>query len=498
MKVTVLVPSEEYKSYAGARIRYGRLTPELQRSAVSLTMVDIAQFRPSHSEADALIISKCHDARSLVAAAGARNLGQLVGVDLFDDYFSQASDPRLSRYRDWLSQMMELCDFALCSTDKMVEVARSYRTNIPTHVLNDPEPGERPVDILDLVERKIADALTSRQLKLAWFGVGDNPFFSVGLTDLASFAPMLTELAIAGFDLELTVMTNARALKSDGLELISKLPLKVKIVEWREDSERALLSDAFAVFLPVNAQRFSAAKSLNRAITALSFGCQILSAGYPLYHALGEFIYREPAELLADLLTGSMRFSRSSFGYYRVVVGTLASAEAEAQSAVRFLRSLGSRASNASAVPIALVHGVGTIGTAHKMVQALGGLSIASPFSTAPLGYDVIFQGETVSEMRMLVSEKAARRLQFRFRHRLRSSNEVSGRRFFEVHEAPKRADASSNDTMRSFLPYQIATYAEVMHRVRSAIQTAFGDCRFIQSETSTFPLRAHGSVEHA
>src|SRR4051794_38252147 len=106
MNIRVLIPSEEYRGYAGARIRYGRLAAELQERGITLTLQDIGEFAPEHETTDALLISKCHDARALVAAAAAYQRGQLVGVDLFDDYFSQTGDSRLVRYRNWLKQLL--------------------------------------------------------------------------------------------------------------------------------------------------------------------------------------------------------------------------------------------------------------------------------------------------------------------------------------------------------------------------------------------------------
>ena len=97
MKLTVLIPSEEYKAYAGARIRYGRLLQELAPHGVTLALENIADFSPDDQSYDVLLISKCHDARALVAAAAACGAGKLVGLDLFDDYFSQEADSRSHR-----------------------------------------------------------------------------------------------------------------------------------------------------------------------------------------------------------------------------------------------------------------------------------------------------------------------------------------------------------------------------------------------------------------
>ncbi len=119
MKLSVLVPSAEYKSYAGSRIRYGRIAPALEPHGIELALEDIGEFNPLTADCDALIVSKCHDARSLVIAAILSDRGRLVGVDLFDDYFSQASDSRLSRLRNWLGQLLPGCDFALCSAAAM-------------------------------------------------------------------------------------------------------------------------------------------------------------------------------------------------------------------------------------------------------------------------------------------------------------------------------------------------------------------------------------------
>ena len=122
MRVSILVPSDEYRNYAGARIRYGRLQPQLAQLGVSLQLEDVASCRPDQSECDVLLISKCHDARSLIAAAGVSRREKLVGVDLFDDYFSQFADARLFGFRNWLNQLLPICNFALCSTEAMAKV----------------------------------------------------------------------------------------------------------------------------------------------------------------------------------------------------------------------------------------------------------------------------------------------------------------------------------------------------------------------------------------
>jgi hypothetical protein len=226
MKLSVLVPSIQYKSFAGARIRYGRLAPTLAQHGVELKLEDVGRFDPNTTSADAVLISKCHDARSLLVAAGLRDRGKRVGVDLFDDYFSQRSDSRLARYRSWLAQVVDMCDFAICSTPTIAEVLLAYRNGLPTHILNDPAPTDGDDRLARLLTKKIAEARDRERICVAWFGVGDNPYFSVGLSDLAAHGEVLRQLQRSGMAVELTVVSNARALTADGLSVISQLPIE--------------------------------------------------------------------------------------------------------------------------------------------------------------------------------------------------------------------------------------------------------------------------------
>ncbi|HZU51293.1 MAG TPA: hypothetical protein VE968_05380, partial [Sphingomicrobium sp.] len=172
MKLTVLIPSEEYRNNAGARIRYGRIAPELERHGVRLTFEDISKFDARTVNCDLLLVSKCYDARSLVAAEILSRRGLRVGVDLFDDYFSQIGDSRMVRFRGWLRQMLARSDFALCSTLAMQKVIERYAPSVAVHVLNDPAPPIDEARLAAILREKRDEARASGRLKLAWFGVG--------------------------------------------------------------------------------------------------------------------------------------------------------------------------------------------------------------------------------------------------------------------------------------------------------------------------------------
>jgi len=266
MKIAILIPSEDYRANAGARIRYGRIVPELEKAGHELTLIDIVNFNPLLADYDSLIISKCHDVRAILSAVALARRGCAVGVDLFDDYFSQIEDSRMTRYRSWLSQLAPVLSFALCSTPAMSEVVRRYRPDLSVHVMNDPTAPVDDAVLAQALARKIRDARQHRTIDLCWFGIGDNPHFRVGLSDLAAFGTRIAASLGAGMALRLTVATNLRAASAENLAALRDLPLPVQLVEWSEEREAELLNRATAAFLPINAQAFSAAKSLNRAI----------------------------------------------------------------------------------------------------------------------------------------------------------------------------------------------------------------------------------------
>lgn len=490
MKLKVLIPSAEYKSFAGARIRYGRLEPELAKRGVTLELQDIGDFRADSNDSDVLLISKCHDARSLIAAAACNVRGQLVGVDLFDDYFSQTEDSRLVRYRSWLKQLLPSCHFALCSTPAIASVVESFNSAVHIHVMNDPAPAVDFAELADIAAEKFNRARNECTLRLAWFGIGDNPHFKVGLSDLAAQAGVLHRLRNSGIGVELAVLTNARALTADGLEAVAQLPVRTTLGEWTEDEERKLLAESFACFLPVNGQAFSAAKSLNRAITALSAGCQIISAGYALYAPLSDLVYREISAFIDDFSNGSMRLSGSRMTKFATAIENFASASHEAKSLSDFLLSL-QRKPSSDVGRLILVHGQNTTDTAHKAVKSAEGLSVASPFCSADFDFDVVFR-KGGGRLTMSISEEASKRLLSEARESLRPDRSSSGRKLFFLPDGSDPSPlllASNNQPWDAPLAVRLATYAPTMTQIRQRLHQAFGPCRVFYSENSPLPF---------
>jgi hypothetical protein len=489
MKLVVLVPSQDYLIYAGARIRYGRIAPATAALGTEIELMEIGQFDPDASGYDAILVSKCHDARSLVAAMAASDRGKLVGIDLFDDYFSDRHDARLVRYRNWLAQIVRLCDFALCSTGAMADVLGSYRPDLPVHILNDPAPVQKARDLGAVLDGKAAGALEERCIRATWYGVGDNAFFDAGLSDLAAHGDDLAALASRGFAVELTVLTNSRSLTARRLGLLSRLPVSPRIIEWSEAAEREALEEALVAILPVNASSFSAAKSLNRGFTALASGCQLLSTAYPLYDALDPLIYRDAEDLLDDLEAGALRLGARSLGLYRQLLERFGDAEVEADGLHRFLQPLTAAVERPAGIA-ALIHGRSVNAEAHRLVQEIGGLSVASPFATAPIPFDIIFQGGP-GRLDMLVAKRVAQRLKSAAADRARGIRQVRGVPYLVVAQAGGVAIPRETEDGAAGVPLamQLATYGATMSALQRQLGEAFGPCRPILLENSQIPF---------
>jgi hypothetical protein len=109
VRLCVIAPSQDYLSLAGVRIRYNRIAPRLHAHGHELDIEVIDQYRTNDQFShDAYLFSKCYDVRSLLIATMLRDKGKLVGVDMFDDYFSQSHDSRFVAHRDWLRSMSKL------------------------------------------------------------------------------------------------------------------------------------------------------------------------------------------------------------------------------------------------------------------------------------------------------------------------------------------------------------------------------------------------------
>lgn len=395
MRLLFIVPSNAHKTTAGARIRYDRLA--LSGDYFDVSILSIGELtRDDFSSCDVCILSKTYSSEAIAIAQAVKSMGKIVGLDLFDDYFTQWGDSRLLKFRRWLRRACEVCDFALCSTGAMRRIVGHYAAELPVHILPDLYPEIDPEALAPVVAEKLARTKRERSIDLLWFGIGSNPLFPVGLQDLAAYASGLRALASGGFKPTLTILTNRPALRPERLAQLSRLPIDYRIEFWSLEAEKEALAKAFACFLPVNGQSFSRAKSLNRALTAISAGAQVLSPGFPLYAELDPVIYEDPAELVVDAEMGRCRICEDNVAEVARIVAKTSAVTSLASDLALFLEARireneEKKSSGACPAGIGLIYGLTLDVQALMGANAAGVLSIASPFVQLERAYDVRF-----------------------------------------------------------------------------------------------------------
>ena len=394
-RICVITQSAAFAASAGMRIRYDRFREGSVGLDVTIVAQPIDAIVGKPFDHDVYIFCKTFTPEALILAALLRQHGRIVGQDFFDDYFSQRSDQRLFQYRAWLRQMAPMTDFAICTTPRMRAVLQPYLPHCAITIVEDPVIGYDASRVAVLTDRKIARARAQRHLRIAWFGIGDNPFFPVGLDDLTSPAALtaLGRLRAAGWAITLTIATNMRALDKTGLARLRALPVPIALTEWSEAEERAVLIDADIALLPVGGQAFSRAKSLNRALTAMEQGCQVLSLGEPLYAPLDAHLYRSSAELDADYHSGDLRLRAETATILAQHLQSIADVYASAGAFTTAARDARPSAP-APAGPLAVVHGRGTSIDLHKLVVGNRGFSIRSPYTQKRWNFGIRFDLE--------------------------------------------------------------------------------------------------------
>lgn len=341
MIITVIIPSKKWIDSAGVRIRYKRLYPYFKFKNVELRITPLEEVITSCiNQSNVVIICKIFEIDSIKIISLCHDLGIKVGVDLFDDYFSDPTLSVFSKQHDWLELAAKMCDFAICSTARMKAVASQFFDKQHIHQINDTkDPGIPFEETRHLIKNKRDSLSFSNTLRILWFGIGDNPYFDVGIKDLSSYSNALFQIGRSCIPLKFTILTNERALTSANLSSISNLPIETKIEIWTEELEENLLRESDIAFMPVSHQNFSVAKSPNRCLTALTYGCQVLSNGFNLYSEFSNLIYKTTDELIEDCKTLNFKFNENSLQEFEKICNKLYECATEVSMFLRFLRS---------------------------------------------------------------------------------------------------------------------------------------------------------------
>ena len=490
MKFQILIRSEDWLDSAGTRIRYMRLKRDFDALGWKLAINAIGSIYEGLAlNADVYLFSKCDNASALMLAEMLREAGAIVGFDLFDDYVS-GQESLTFEHRNFFQQMIGRVDFLLCSTERIAQVCHAFAPLTPVHVMNDPHGGIDAGSLALSIDAKMKLTQETRVVDVVWFGQGGNPIFPVGLSDAVAFGAELEALEHAGWQVRLKVLANPEALNQAVLGALQSLPVQVSIETWSQAAESEALKRAMVAFLPVNYQNFSIAKSLNRAVSALTMGAQVLAVGFPLYAPLKAFVYRSAEELSQDLQRGKLRLDKSSVGSLSERLVDIADPQQEARALIGFLNGL----NVLPAVPVeqrkmrGIIHGSVSTAAIHRLCTSLGWLSLGSPLSRMHQRFHAeIAEFESDRGLEIRVNQEGLARLGDHWRKSAQKLGRGNGTEYTHKVPLPEseagRHLSTANPVMWCTRASRMLAGPGLMRATVSVYEEIFPETRFLVSE---------------
>jgi len=499
-RIIFVVPSDAHLDTGGVRIRYDRMRGPLSIFNVSVDICSLSTLLTEVrvSPGDIVVFSKVYSLLTPLLVAKLQERGHLVGIDLFDNYFSDDSDSRLTRFREWLRRVSCRVNFVIYSTSELKNTVSPLGPAVPDILLPDVVTDVDINRIAAVADTKLARRLSDRFLNIVWFGNGSNPFFVAGLNDLAAFSDQLCFLESCGWRVGLTILTNGTSIDSVIGARLGRLSVDWTLKEWSVEAEVESLTDADFCFLPVNFQPFSRSKTLNRALAAITSGCQVFSAGYELYDPLRPLIYTDASEMVHDLTHGRAKIGSSSKHAILDHLSAYADPYGVAMDLAHFFdRLITERPFAATSVyavnpPLLLVDGIQSDPDLIATATYLGGISVRSPtVAKIKFKFDVEFNSTAKrpypevwirSEVRDRMSKDWAQRLEVRDN----SSHWRVGDAYL--------GELFNEDAVRLFtggIAENIAGHLRISEAVSKCLSVLFPDLRSIQIERSSlhFPI---------
>ena len=360
MKALIIYPNAEWMNSGGSRIRYKRLEPFINAKNMELVFIPINKISVELlKEANIALIVKVYGLDSIRIISFCKSFGIAVGIDLFDDYFSDETLNLLHDKYNWIKIASIMCNFIICSTERMKEISATFVPKELIHIVKDTcDPNILPKETGELISQKIKSWKASGNLNILWFGIGDNPYFEVGIKTLANYSNSLFQFRKSFGSVKFTILTNERALTQENLSFISNLPIEANVELWSSQLEAKLLRESHVALIPVSHQQFSIAKSSNRCITALSYGCQVLSNGYNLYSDFTDLIYSSTGELIHhyQYRQDSLKFNNDSLKEFIDKCNRNYNPEAQADRMVKFIKKTIANKHTIKQVKITAIH----------------------------------------------------------------------------------------------------------------------------------------------
>lgn len=325
---------------ASTRIRCLLPALSLERAGFKSVMIEKNESVDLFKQVSILVFVKSFSQHDLKLAMRAKEHGVPIVLDLCDNIFvDEYISPQVKHFK----QMAELADLVVCTTDELAGLIREQVINTAVIVIPDQIEQVQNVNALvfqlkvwrdrrmELIENKVKEVLRLYSLKafrlnnylhlgrfvyrrviwvlsvikyklsarkttvpaisgnkktIIWFGNHGAPYSQFGFTSLCSIQKALEDVNQV-VPIRLLVVSNSKK-KFD--ELISGFKIETEYRRWGFLSIFNDIKYADVCVLPVLQDAFSACKSSNRALLALSMGVPVVSTSSSAMNALASFM----------------------------------------------------------------------------------------------------------------------------------------------------------------------------------------------------------------
>ncbi|MGS0755987.1 hypothetical protein ACVBEH_15850 [Roseateles sp. GG27B] len=305
------IPHSLNPVFAGVRLRCLIPTAVMKRLGVDVKIVDAENLNLSHASIIVVQAKWLLDAGSPERLLGrmskltaARLGGAKLILDSFDNYFINSNfDAERTKLLEAYRQCLSNFDWFVVSSQGLVPYLRE-ETGLSAliSVVGDPLEDEKTPQVYERWAQRInpkrwigsysewmraknAQSDLKGIRKLMWFGSHGSSYAAGGMSELTRILPLLEEISTR-IPFHLSVVSNSR---NKFNEIFSGYKLPCSYTDWDRLSFANFLKEQDLVILPIEINEFTASKSNNRLLLALSQGIPVQTDAIPDYVAWQDY-----------------------------------------------------------------------------------------------------------------------------------------------------------------------------------------------------------------
>ncbi len=299
------IPHSQNPVFAGVRLRCLIPTAVMKKFGVDVKIINAENSNFSSASIIVVQAKWLLDAGSSERLLGRMNKliaarldGAKLILDSFDNYFINSNfDAERTKLLEAYRQCLSNFDWFVVSSQGLVPYLREETGfNIPISVVGDPLEDEKTSQVYEHWSQRMnpkrwigsysewkrsnsARIELKGTRKIMWFGSHGSSYATGGMSELTRVLPLLEEISTR-IPFHLSVVSNSR---NKFNEIFSKYKIPCSYTDWNRLYFANFLKEQDLVILPININEFTASKSNNRLLLALSQGVPVQTDAIPDY-----------------------------------------------------------------------------------------------------------------------------------------------------------------------------------------------------------------------